>query len=205
MYGEVINDINSDLINLHTIIKTRPRAFKAKLEKMLCSREVFESIKRGFLVPKDSLEKAVYYYYIITFSFASKGKHFALNKNRKPKNIYKDYSKWSERLKNVTIENLDFKTLIPKYDTASTFFYVDPPYVGTENYYKTKTSFTRKEHIALADILKSIRGKFLLSYNDHPMVRELYSNFDIVESKEIRYTMNIKANKKTTELLIKNY
>ncbi|PAF48341.1 hypothetical protein BKH43_07935 [Helicobacter sp. 13S00401-1] len=204
-YSEIVNDINSDLINLHTVIKTRPRAFKAKLDSMLCSREIFEGIKKGLIRPKDSLEKAVYYYYLIVFSFASKGGHFALNKARKPKSIYKDYSVWSERLKSVTIENMDFKALIPKYDTTTTFFYADPPYVGTENYYKTKTSFTKEEHIALANLLKNIKGKFLLSYNDHSLVRELYVGFNIIESKNIRYTLNMQANKYTSELFILNY
>jgi DNA adenine methylase len=31
---------------------------------------------------------------------------------------------------------MDFSNLIKNYDAETTLFYADPPYVGTENYYK---------------------------------------------------------------------
>jgi DNA adenine methylase len=34
----------------------------------------------------------------------------------------------ADRFRGVTIENLDFRKLIPKFDDPSTLFYVDPPY-----------------------------------------------------------------------------
>jgi len=75
-------------------------------------------------------------------SFGSKGDNFAMSaKSGKPRNIYKDFTKWSERLKMVTIENMDFEKLVINYDREETFFYFDPPYVGTESYYKNKKAF----------------------------------------------------------------
>lgn len=204
-YVEVINDSNSDLINLHTIIKTAPQTLALYLNNLLCSREIFEMIKKGTLSPRNKIERAALYYCLLTFSFGSKGDNFAMCKTRPPKNIYKDYSIWSERLKGVCIENMDFRRLIKEYDSADSLFYLDPPYVGSENYYKMRRSFGIKEHKELCAILKSLQGKFILSYNDCALVRELYKDFRIIESKEVRYSLNIKVRKKTREVIVVNY
>jgi len=54
----------------------------------------------------------------------------------------------------------------------------------------------------LADILKSIDGKFLLSYNDDSFIRSLYKDF-IIEEIEAPYSFN--GRRRKTELLIRNY
>lgn len=204
-YVEVINDSNSDLINLHTIIKSAPQTLALYLNNLLCSREIFEMIKKGKLKGRNKIEKAALYYYLLSFSFSSKGDNFIMHKTRPPKNIYRDYSVWSERLKGVCIENMDFRRLIKEYDSLDSLFYIDPPYVGTENYYKMRTSFGLKEHKELCAILKSLQGKFILSYNDCVLVRELYKDFRIIESKEVRYSLNVKVRKKTREVIVMNY
>lgn len=204
-YVEIINDTNSNLINLHNIIKTRPASFRNMLNDMLCSREVFELIKMGKLKPKNNVQKAVLYYYLLTFSFGSKGDNFAMCKSRPPKDIYKDYSKWSERLKGVCIENMDFRKLIKEYDSNDALFYIDPPYVGTENYYKMQRDFGIREHKELSEILHNIEGKFILSYNDCELIRELYKSFKILQTKELKYSINIHTKKMTKEVLVVNY
>lgn len=83
---------------------------------------------------------------------------------RKPKDLYKSYKKWSARLKGVTIENKSFQVLIPLYDKEDVLFYVDPPYVATESYYKNTGGFGTLEHKQLAALLSQVKGKFLLSY-----------------------------------------
>jgi len=159
--------------------------------------------------PRDFVEKASFYFYQLQMSFGSKGENFAMSaKSRKPKNIYRDFTKWSQRLKMVTIENMDFEKLILNYDREETFFYCDPPYVGTENYYKNKKTFDLSDHKRLHTVLKSVKGKFLLSYNDTPFIRELYADFNIVESDKFNYTLGANVHKKkkeVRELFITNY
>ncbi len=53
------------------------------------------------------------------------------------------------------------------------FFCCDPPYYATESYYKD-VGFTKKDHVRLHDTLAEIKGKFLVSYNDCPEIRELW-------------------------------
>lgn len=207
---EVVNDINSQLINLHRAIRNNPETMSIYLNKLLISRELFDDIKHQRMRANNKIEAAAFYLYQLTHSFGSKGDNFAMNakSGRKPKDLYKSYHKWSNRFKGVTIENRSFNKLITLYDKEETFFYVDPPYVSTESYYKNTGGFGKKEHEELAALLSNIKGRFLLSYNDCELVRELYKDFNIRVSKEIDYTLGRNAsgkNKKVKEVFITNY
>lgn len=207
---EVINDINSELINLHKAIRNNPQSLSFFLNKLLISRELFHDIKYKKLRPSNDIERASFYLFLLTQSFGSKGKNFAMSAKagRQPKDIYKSYQKWSNRLKGVTIENKSFQELIPLYDKKEAFFYLDPPYVNTESYYSNIGSFGINEHKELAQLLKNVKGKFLLSYNDCPIVRDLYKDFNIMQTKEVQYKLGRNVHKKdklVKEILISNY
>ena len=88
------------------------------------------------------------------------------------------------------------------YDHPDTLFYLDPPYVGTESYYKTPSGFNIDQHIALAEILKGIKGRFVLSYNDCEVVRDLYKGFEIIEVSTL-YSLRGGSQKQAREVIIK--
>lgn len=92
------------------------------------------------------------------------------------------------------IHNLDYKEVIEKYDSPSTFFYVDPPYMGREKHY-INHSFNSESHIELSKILNSIKGKFLLSYYYFNGLEKLYS--------ECRFDSKLTI--MGTEMIIMNY
>ena len=105
------------------------------------------------------------------------------------------------------IENKDFEALIRQYDRPNAFFYCDPPYFATENYYKD-VGFTKADHIRLRDTLLQISGKFLVSYNDCPEIRELWNRQGIA-IEEISRLNNLvqryEGGCMYNELLISNY
>ena len=70
------------------------------------------------------------------------------------------------------------------------------------NYYQHV--FTPDMHIDLKNRLSKIKGKFLLSYDDVPTIREQYKDFNIKKTKPVRYTLNQKSQYKQ-ELFITNY
>ncbi|CUU82889.1 type II DNA modification methyltransferase [Campylobacter hyointestinalis] len=201
---EIVNDINSDLINLHRVIRTRPHSLSIVINSLFRSRELFYDIKESKLKPRNNIEAAAFYFYLLTTSFGSKGDNFAMTKSRTHKNIYRDFYVYSKRLKQALIENLSYDRLIKEYDSNETLFYVDPPYVGTERYYKMKDGFTMRDHENLATILKGIKGKFILSYNNCEAVRELYKGFAFKELS-VNYSLNGKSREKGSELLIMNF
>ena len=111
------------------------------------------------------------------------------------------------RLQKVIIENKDFEKLIKQYDRLGTFFYCDPPYYETENYYED-VGFTRNDHERLANALCNIQGKFLLSYNDCQEIRDIYSRRGISIEETTRLSniaQRYESGKQYAELIISNY
>ena len=109
----------------------------------------------------------------------------------------------SKRLNKVVIENVDFGRLIKTYDRESALFYCDPPYYEAEKYYHDR--FQPEDHVRLRDALSWIKGKFILSYNDCPEIRELYAGYHLLEV-ERQDNLTAKTNpRRYKELIIKNY
>lgn len=78
--------------------------------------------------------------------------------------------KYREHFDKITfVENLDFQEVLTKYDSPTTYFYMDPPYWKTENYYSNH-DFDRGDHERLANALKELKGKFSLSYYDFELL-----------------------------------
>lgn len=203
---EVINDINNELINLHLCIRNKPQSLNNVLNSLFVSRKIFTMIKNKELKPRNDIERAAFYFYLISTSFGSSMGQFAMSKKRAPKRLYRDFSLNTKRLKNASIENKSFEYILKEYDYNEALFYLDPPYVGTENYYKNTNGFGIKEHKLLNDLLKNIKGKFMLSYNDCELVRELYKDFNFKQLK-VRYSLNnsVLKRKESKEVLIMNF
>ena len=92
--------------------------------------------------------------------------------------------------------------LIAKYDSRpGTLFYLDPPYWGCTDDYG-KDIFSEADFTVLRDLLATIQGRFVLSINAVPEIRELFSGFDIDEV-ELNYRVSGKVTP-AKELIISN-
>lgn len=200
---EVFNDIDSELINLYRCIKYHPEALQKELDYMLVSREQFYLSRDLRLKGLTDIQRAARYFYIIKVSFGGDMDGFGTTKKNLIKAI--DYlSEVTERLKNVVIENKDFADLIKVYDRPNALFYCDPPYYKTEKYYNVE--FGMEQHRQLRDILSNIKGKFILSYNDCDLIRDLYKDFCLIEvERNNNLTAKSGRGLKYKELIIKNY
>lgn len=115
--------------------------------------------------------------------------------------------KYREHFDKITfVENLDFQQVIEKYDSPTSYFYTDPPYWKTENYYSNH-DFDRTDHERLADTLKNIEGRFSLSYYDFPLLREWfpYFNYNWQNKNFKNLTKKDGTQNEGTEILIMNY
>lgn len=92
-----------------------------------------------------------------------------------------------ERLAPVSIERLPWAQFVRRYDRPGTLFYLDPPYYECENDYG-RGMFERSEFVHMAELLATIEGRFLLSLNDRPEVREIFAGFTI-EPVQTAYTI----------------
>jgi DNA adenine methylase len=116
---------------------------------------------------------------------------------------------WVDHFLKITdVENMDFQTVIEKYDSPSTYIYLDPPYWKTENYYNNH-DFDSADHKRLADVLNNVEGKFSLSYYDFELLHQWFPKDRFRwEEKEFAKAAAAKKGKKQNmgkELLILNY
>jgi len=116
---------------------------------------------------------------------------------------------WVEHFNRISEFRLgDFEDVIKEFDSPTTYFYVDPPYWKTENYYSNH-DFDSTDHERLADCLKEIQGKFSLSYYDFQLLNEWFPKEEYKwEKKEFAKAAAAKKGKAQNmgeELLIMNY
>ena len=205
---EVYNDFNPNLANLYRCVRDHPEELQEELRYVLNSRLDFDYMKKmmhsGTILA--DIKRAAYFYQLIRYSYASGLDSYG----GQPHSMWNNFPlihQACQRLQRVVIENKDFEKLIRQYDRPESFFYCDPPYYETEDYYQD-VGFTRKDHERLANTLCSMQGKFLLSYNDCPEIRELYSRPGIIIETTTRLSniaQRYEAGKQYAELLISNY
>jgi DNA adenine methylase len=176
-----------------------------------------EIFGENFSVEPGNYEVAAKYVYILTQVFSGskpetssfidlKGKYKSKYLTFRDKLSKPD---WIDHFLKIThVENMDFAHLINTYDSPTTYFYVDPPYWKTENYYSNH-DFDRGDHERLANVLKGIQGNFSLSYYDFDLLNEWFpKNQYTWEKKEFAKAAAAKKGTKQNmgeELLIMNY
>lgn len=208
---EIYNDRNSLLVNLFRTFQNKRKLKKMQeiLKYALNSREEFNRIKKALERPHfvPPVRRAAYFYELIRYSYAAS----LTSWGGQPHSIRGDFRTMDEaceRLQEVIVENRDFEELIKAQDGKDTFFYCDPPYHESEQFYKNVGGFKEADHYRLRDLLLSIEGKFLLSYNDDEFIRSLYDKPGIY-IMEIKRLHNMKqrfdAGSEFPELLIANY
>lgn len=199
---EVYNDSNSQLVSLFRCAKYHTEELVKEIDSLcLNSRELFETFKEyqnanGFT----DIQKAAMFYLIIRISYGADRRTFGCSKKNildKTEFLYKV----KVRLKNVVIENRDFEKVIKNYDRPKALIYLDPPYHGTEKYYDE--AFNENDHVRLYNVLSTISGRFILSYNNDDFIKTLYKNYSITNVNR----QNNLSNKGIVfkELIIKNY
>jgi len=206
---EVINDINADLVNLFRVVRFHPREFLAQLSTLTHSRVEFADARTQ--PGLTDIQRAVSSYLVFKMAFGGAGgtSHPAYGygttgRSKFRRTAFSLVRQVHKRLDGVHIENLDFADCIRRYDRSHTFFYCDPPYHDTGGY---RNAFDWPDHLRLAETLRSIKGKFLLSINDHPDIRKLYRGLT-KRKVNARYTIardKSAAARNRTELIIANY
>jgi len=180
---EVFNDIDGHLINLYRCVQYHCEELQREIrlggeQLPPNSREMFFDYKeqlnsRGLT----DIQRAARYFYIIRISYGANRREFACNKKALTSAIDR-LPEIQQRLKDVVIENRDFEDLIRVYDRPKALFYLDPPYFKAEQFYD---GFAHDDHLRLYNRLTTLKGKFVLSYNDAPEIRKMYEHYNVFE------------------------
>ena len=232
---EVLNDANGNLINLYRVVREHPDELKDRLLYVMHNREDFKIAQRrleeatgrcfpvlpqqdgnssdsqGKLAEKkpevsSPVLRAADFYQVVRQSYAGNGKQFS-PVARSMWAGFPAIDRVAGRLQGVTLEIEDFETVFQRYDSPTTFFYLDPPYFFTEDYYPGNI-FLRSDHQRLATILLNVEGLWLLSYNLCPEVLELYQQPGILIEQVDRINnmaQRYESGAVFQEVLISNY
>lgn len=194
-HKEVINDLDPSIFQLF-------KGFQKYADNDLAddvngdyTQEDFDKIKKSN--PTSDYNKFLKTYLLYKLSYFGRGDSFG-----KPR-INTKFPAYKERLDGVTILNEDYKKVIKDYDSKDTFFYLDPPtteQTGRFNYPAINVQ-------ELANICKSIKGKFLLSLANTKIKKDLFKDFTIksIPTKYVGAKTKGGQSMKVNEYLIMNY
>ena len=106
---------------------------------------------------------------------ANNGEHWGMRKPR----FYTDprFTDWWNP--NFNVERLDWRVSMARYPEI--FMYADPPYVEKDRLYDNENE--KFAHEEFAKMIKERNSTWILSYGEHKMIRDLYSDYKILEPK----------------------
>jgi DNA adenine methylase len=208
-----INDYDPGIYCMWTAAARYPELLKAAIHSFVPSVSEFERIKSEFLSgiatptsPKDIVRIGMEKIAVQQMSYGALGQMAGGALGGRAQKVGKVESRWnadgicrkidliSPCLSEVHITNLDYSLLLMDDTPAS--YYLDPPYYGVgDSLYQH--SFSELDHMRLSQLLRRTNN-WLLSYNDCPAIRELYS-FAQIERIETTYGT---VKRRTNELLI---
>lgn len=205
---EVINDWSEDVATFFRVVQHHYLAFLDMLRWQITSRAGFEKLAAMEPSSLTDLQRSARFLYLQRLAFGGKvaGRGFGVVTDQ-PARF--DVTKLApmieavhERLAGVIIERLPWSNFISRYDRPGTLFYLDPPYFGSEGDYG-RDLFDRSQFELMAEQLRQIEGRFVLSLNDHPEVRRIFRAFDFREEK-LTYTVSSGGGVSAREVIITN-
>ena len=191
--SEIINDLNREVAAFFRILQRHYVQFMDTIKFGITTRAEFLRLIDTNPDTLTDLERAARFLYLQRTAFGGKvsGRNFGVSPDRPARFDITKLAPMLEdlhtRLSGVVIECLPYDEFIRRYDRPDTLFYLDPPYWGCETDYG-RDMFGRADFERLAEQLAGIEGRFLLSLNDVPGVRETFAAFDI-EAVETTYTV----------------
>jgi len=191
-----LNDIDRDLINCLTIIRDYPEQMIKRLKNEEATKERHRYYKNKYR-PKTKLDRAVRWFYLNRTSYSGimnmqncywgYGEKYSMRPENWPRNILRT----SAKLQNTRLTSFDFEKVM-KEAPDNSFLLIDPPYFNADQTKFYAHSFENKDHFRLNEILRKNRRrfKFLLTYDNSPEIRELYSWANALHEKTWNYTIN---------------
>jgi len=174
--AEVINDFNGDLVNLFRVVKFHRDAFLSDLDLCLNSREDF-----GAFIAQPGLtdiQRAARWFMRRKNCFSGDERSFPCTRTSPVSSIeakLEQIRMLAARLDHVTIEHMDYREILRRYDTPGTLFFLDPPYAqdGGNDY----DGWKPEETAELERLLATLKGQWVLTVDDSETNRRLFAAY----------------------------
>lgn len=206
-----LNDLEGDLVETYKAIKSKSRSEKLinRISDEIASRERHSEIKSYKPLNADDLAFKIYYLNRTSYSgiIHKPAWGYAVGASSPPENWHRFIRGANKKLTNVDLTSLDFtEVLTAPARGKRVLMYLDPPYFLADQKRAYTKSFKIEDHLRLEKMLRNLEHAFLLSYDDCPQIRELYSWAHIYEQSWFYNTANSSGPRKIgKELFITNY
>lgn len=177
---EVLNDTHGELVRLYRVVANHLEEFVRQFKWALTSREMFRWEQLKHTDTLTDIQRAVRFFYMQRLAFGGRasGQSFGTS-HVSPKRVNllrleEDLSAAHLRLHRVVIEQLPWQDCIKRYDAPHTLFLLDPPYWATEGY---GNPFGIEQYDQLAEAMAGLKGRAILTINDHPEMRKRFDRF----------------------------
>jgi DNA adenine methylase len=179
---EIFNDIDQGLINFFRVLRdpTKWDRFYRMVGLTPYSRREYLDAQATWTNEPDDIKRAASWFLIARGCFSGKfSNQFSYSITTTNQGRADRVEKWlaavdrlpsiASRLLDVLMECLDFRDLIPRYDTPNTIFYLDPPYMHGTRIEPSAYDYemSDEDHVQLVQLLLKIQGMGILSGYQH--------------------------------------
>lgn len=213
-HEEAISDLDNNLITFWEQMLLNGQAIGERMDALPYSRALYYKYYRSLFDDSEmsDFERACRYFYALRgtgtgwLRKSPVGWNYHYTSVRAFRSALEVFEAVQERLKYVTIDNRDVLATVKRYDSPTTFFYLDTPYLGVEQYYEpSKNGFPHEE---LAVLLQTVSAQVAFSCYPHPEIDRLYPldkwrriTWEQPKSSDIKSEEMARA----TEMLLCNY
>lgn len=192
----ILNDLNKDIYHIWKDIQ-KVDADTIRRYDFTGSRSLFDRMKNLYTTnPAERLFRNLYVSY---YSFSGLRNAYTPKPIKKGNNFIKHVDYFKQKMKGVKVYNQDYKKILQKWDHKDALIYLDPPYTKLEKYYEGYSI----DPYELADVCRHLKGKFILSYDISPAVKDAFQGFYFHRVK-MPYTSGL-GGKSKYEFLITNF
>lgn len=192
----ILNDLDAEVINTMLHIRDHVEELIDLLDGVEATKTAHAFYKNEY-APGNDLERAFRWYYLNRTSYSGIMRRencywgFGEKYSMRPENWGPHLRTTSDKLQSAELRSEDFETTIETLPDDC-FLFVDPPYYDADQQKFYNCTFTRKDHERLAACLRrnAHRLRFLLTYDDHAEVRDMYEWADNIDERQWNYTIN---------------
>ena len=192
----ILNDLDADVVNTLRVIRDDVEALIELLSGIEATKRNHAYYK-GEYIPGNDLERAFRWFFLNRTSYSgimrAENCYFGYGPeySMRPENWPPHLRTVSDKLQAATLMSCDFEEVIDGLPDG-TLAFVDPPYYSSDQHKFYNVTFDQQDHRRLRDCLARNRSRimFLLTYDDHPDIQEMYEWVHSVSNHQWNYTIN---------------
>lgn len=162
---EVVNDTHEELVTLYRMVRWHPDALWQEIAGHVNARaDFFAYLAQPGLT---DLQRAARFLLRAALCFGGNLDGFGVQKTtgggavKRLDRLKGKIEALHRRLAGVIVENRDWRRVVEVYDGPETFHFFDPPYLNCNG--MTYAGWTRAEMQALAEVLPTLKGRWLVT------------------------------------------